>query len=93
VSPVYYSYTLAFQLESESQKVTIPTSADIRKWLPGDSLFDSTLYVPQDLRPGKYRVRVALLNPIDQKPAINLAVVGRQPDGWYLLGEVSVKSP
>ena len=43
------------------------------------------------LKPGAYRVRVAMLDPRTDQPAIKFAIEGRQPDGWYDLGEVSVE--
>jgi hypothetical protein len=64
---------------------------DVRKWLPGDSVYDGTLYVPAPLKSGDYRLRVALLDPRTQQPAVRLAIEGRQPDGWYDLGSVSVE--
>ena len=91
VSPVYYQYALAFQLHSETAQALIPTTADVRQWLPGDAVFDSTIYVPETLKPGKYRLRVALLDPRTQEPAIRLAIEGRQSDGWYDLGDVQIE--
>jgi hypothetical protein len=91
VSPVYYDYTLAFQIHSTDGSALLPTTVDVKQWLPGDAVFDSSLYVPDNLKPGKYRLRVALLQPRTQEPAIRLAIQGRQPDGWYDLGEVQVQ--
>jgi hypothetical protein len=36
-------------------------------------------------------VRVALLDPQTARPAIKLAIEGREEDGWYGLGEVRVE--
>jgi hypothetical protein len=91
VSPVYYSYTLAFQIKSEEGTATLVTPVDVKQWLPGDAVFDSTLYVPRTLKPGRYRIRVALLRPGTEEPAIQLAIQGRQSDGWYDLGEIRVE--
>ncbi len=91
VSPVYYPYTLALRLASEKVRVLIPTPADVRQWLPGDALFESSLYVPESLEPGGYRLGVALLDPRTGLPAIRLAIKGRLSDGWYDLGEIQVK--
>jgi hypothetical protein len=91
VSPVYYDYTLAFQIRSEETSVVLPTSADVKQWLPGDAIFDSTLYVPHTLKPGKYRFRTALLHPTTREPAIRLAIQGRQADGWYDLGDLQIQ--
>jgi hypothetical protein len=46
--------------------------------------------VPRQLAPGRYPLRVALLDPATRLPAIQLAIAGRQPDGWYQLGEIIV---
>ena len=91
VAPVYYDYELVLQLRSGSAQAYIPTRANVRDWLPGDAVYDDTLYAPVSLRPGTYRVRIALLDPLTNEPAIRLAIEGRQQDGWYDLGEVKVR--
>lgn len=91
VSPVYGDYTLAVELSSSDGSAVIKTSADVRKWLPGDAVFDGTLFVPQTLKPGQYHFRVGLLDPRTGLPAIQLAIEGRQPDGWYDLGTIEVQ--
>jgi hypothetical protein len=91
ISPVYYPYTLAIQLHSEQAGTILRTSADIRKWLPGDALFESTLYIPPDLKPGKFRLRIGILDPRTEIPAIKLAIQGRQSDGWYDMGDIQVE--
>jgi hypothetical protein len=90
VSPVYYPYVLTLQLVSEQGAVEIPTPADIRLWLPGDALFEGSLFIPESAPLGKCRVRIALLDPHTRKPAIRLAIEGRRDDGWYDVGEMEV---
>ena len=58
---------------------------------PGDAVFDGTLYVPETLKPGTYKLRVAMLDPRTETPAIQLAIEGRQPDGWYDLGPIAIQ--
>ena len=91
VAPVYREYWLAVELRSASGSAVIKLPVDVRKWLPGDAVSDGTLYVPEALKPGAYRFRVALLDPRTEQPAIKLAIEGRQPDGWYDLGEIVVQ--
>src|SRR4026209_1366944 len=86
VAPVYRSYTLALAIGD----TVIPLDADIRQWLPGDSVYENRIAVPSGVAPGRYPVRVALLDPASPKPAIRLAIEGRQPDGWYQVGEITV---
>jgi hypothetical protein len=54
-------------------------------------VFDGTLFVPYKLKPGEYHFRVGLLDPRTRLPAIQLAIEGRQPDGWYDLGTIQVR--
>lgn len=91
VAPVYRKYILAVQLYSPDDQAVIETPADVRKWLPGDAAFDGTLYVLERLKPGEYHFRVGLLDPRSGRPAIKLAIEGRQPDGWYDLGTIQVQ--
>jgi hypothetical protein len=87
VAPVYRNYVLGLAIGD----AVVPLEADVRQWLPGDSVYENTVPIPRDLKPGKYRLRVALLDPRTRMPAIRLAIVGRQDDGWYDMGEVSVE--
>ena len=91
VAPVYRNYVLAVELSSADGKAVIKTSADVRKWLPGDAVFDGSLFVPFRLKPGEYHFRVGLLDPRTERPAIKLAIEGRQPGGWYDLGTIQVQ--
>jgi hypothetical protein len=91
VAPVYREYTLAMELSGAAGKTVIKLPVDVRKWLPGDAVFDGNVYVPASLAPGSYRVLVALLDPRTEQPAIRLAIAGRQSDGWYDLGAIDLK--
>jgi hypothetical protein len=90
VTPVYREYTLALQFQSKDATEVVQLPVDVRKWLPGDAVFDGTVYAPRSLKPGSYHLRLALLDPRSGKPAINLAITGRGPDGWYSMGEIAV---
>jgi len=87
VAPVYANYKLAFAFGD----AVMPAAVNLRKWLPGHAVFDGSLYVPETLKPGKYRMRVAMLDPRTGLPAIKLAISGRQPDGWYDVGDIEVR--
>ncbi len=91
IAPVYREYRLALELRSAEGRAVIRLPADARKWLPGDAVFDGTAYVPDDLKPGSYRLRVGLLDPRTEQPAIRLAIPGRDPDGWYDMGPLVVE--
>jgi hypothetical protein len=79
------------ELRSASSSAEVRLPVDVRKWLPGDAVFDGTLYIPESLKPGSYRLRVALLDPRTGQPAIKLAIEGLQSDGWYDLAPIEVQ--
>jgi hypothetical protein len=91
VAPVYREFTLALKFQSENGSEEIPLSTEIKKWLPGDVVFDGSVYVPETLRPGTYRLRIALLDPRTRQPNIRLAIKGLGPDGWYDMGAIIVE--
>jgi Domain of unknown function (DUF4832) len=91
VAPPYRPYELAVELNSGEQSALIKLPVDVRKWLPGDAVFDGTVYIPSNLKPGAYKFRIALLDPRTETPALKLAVEGLQPDGWYDFGEIQVR--
>ena len=91
VAPVYRPYELALSLRSDNGSTKIKLPVDVRKWLPGDAVFDGTIYIPESLKPGTYRLRVALLDLRTGRPAIKLAIEGLQPDGWYDLALIEVQ--
>jgi len=87
VAPVYQSYSLALAIGD----TVVPLEADVTQWLPGDAVVEHSIAVPRALTPGRYPLRVALLDPVTRKPAIRLAIEGRQDDGWYTVGEIQVE--
>ena len=92
VAPAYTNYLLAVQLRSANGSAVINVPVDIRKWLPGDAVFDGSLFVPENLSAGTYDVRVAMLDPMTRKPAVRFAIAGRDSDGWYSQGQIHVTS-
>ncbi len=43
VAPVYREYWLAVQLHSPNGSAAVRVPADVRRWLPGDAVFDGTV--------------------------------------------------
>jgi hypothetical protein len=87
VAPPYGDFVLAFEIGG----VVTKTGADLRKWLPGDQIFDGNLYVPEAVKPGEHKLRVAVLDVRTGEAAVKLAIAGRQADGWYELGGIRVE--
>lgn len=92
VAPIYRDVRLALQFHSRLESVPISTSADPRRWLPGDAIYEERLDVPDHLNPGRYRLRLALVDPATGVPVVRLSILGREPDGWYDLGAIEVES-
>jgi hypothetical protein len=90
VAPLYQPFVLAFRLSSSANSAVLRTDVDLRKWLPGDAVFEDPLFVPANLAAGNYELSVGLLDRFTLRPAIRLAIEGRGPDGWYPLGNVHV---
>ena len=92
VAPVYQEFALAVELRSTKSASILRVPVDVRKWLPGDVVFDGTVYIPENLAEGTYGFRVAMLDPRTGQPAVRFAIEGRQDDGWYGMGSLLVRT-
>jgi len=92
VAPCYKNFALALRLKGNDHNEILVTSADIKQWLPGDSLFDSYVVIPSDMPLGKYELQIGIIDPITSEPVVKLAIEGREPDGWYALGQTIVQT-
>lgn len=90
VAPCYKDFTLAVRLLSDNQSIVLPTDAKIKEWLPGDNVYDHSLWVPADVSEGTYELQVAIVDRMKYEPRVKLAIEGRQDDGWYQLGQIEV---
>ena len=90
VAPFYYSWPLELSLSDSDSNILyrVTTSEDIRGWLPGKKNVQVSLHIPADLEPGNYTLCAAIINPDTGKPAIDLAIGGKRPDGRYSLDQV-----
>jgi len=91
VAPIYRKFTLALRLKGEKHSEVFYLDEDIRKWLPGDIVYDDAIFLSHDFLEGEYKIAIAMLDPHTLKPKIQLAIEGRATDGWYPLGKVSVR--
>lgn len=92
IAPVYSEYDLVVELRSAQKSTRIKVPVNVRKWLPGDAVYDGSVYIPETLAEGSYEVRIAMLDPRTGVPAIRFANEGRQEDGWYGMGTLTVKN-
>ncbi len=89
-APAYRKYPLALRLKNDQHSVVLVTNADVRSWLPGDSLSNNSVFVPRYLPDGDYKLEIALVDSATRQPEIKLAIAGRESDGWYPLGSVKL---
>ncbi|MFQ6035691.1 MAG: DUF4832 domain-containing protein [Sedimentisphaerales bacterium] len=92
VAPCYRKFPVALRLRNERKTEILVTDADIRTWLPGDNIYDDAVSVPSDMPKGQYDLQIAILDRFSDKPKVKLAIVGKQPDGWYTLGKIKVQN-
>jgi hypothetical protein len=101
VAPPYGKWQVKYRLQNSSSGTTVLTGNsvfDISKLQPtGTSFFASTdsFTVPAGTPAGTYNLSVGVVN---QQPGtnytlanMNLAITGRSGDGYYLLGQITVK--
>jgi hypothetical protein len=93
VAPSYRNDVLAVQLRdaSGSPVLTADTGIVVKAWLPG-SIYHATptVTLPAGLAPGTYTLAIGVVDPATRKPVVQLAIQGRDANGWYPLSTVSV---
>jgi len=91
VAPCYRDFALALRLVGKERTVVRLTDADVRSWLPGDSLYDDRVFLPRDLPEGVYELQVGIVDRQTREPRVRLAIEGRSADGWYPMGPITVE--
>ena len=91
VAPCYKDFTLAIRLKSDDFVSVLATDANIKEWMPGDIVYDNSVFIPHDMPAGTYDLQVSLVDRWKFEPRVNLAIEGREDDGWYQLGQINVK--
>ena len=67
------------------------TDADITTWLPGDNLYDDAVFVPLDMPSGIYQLQIGIVDLQSHEPRVNLAIKGKNKEGWYSVGKIEIK--
>ncbi|MGI6336072.1 MAG: DUF4832 domain-containing protein [Eubacteriales bacterium] len=87
VAPCYETLPLVLRLKNERRCYDLPTSADIRTWLPGIH----TVLLDQDvsgIEAGAYKLELGIVHPL---LPVFLATDAPSDDGFYVLGETVVE--
>ena len=90
VAPCYKDFKLAIRLKNKKNTETMITGADIRTWLPGDNIYDNSVFIPIDMPTGDYEIQVGLVDKESHEPKIKLAIEGKDAEGWYTIGNITV---
>jgi hypothetical protein len=93
----YIQYPLrVYLVDAEGKAVWSGEDAgfDPRGFVKGSTYpVSSTFTLPEDVPPGHYQLKIALVDPTTGEPAVQLAIEGRDSVGRYSLGEVTVDGP
>jgi hypothetical protein len=92
VALAYTNYPLVVQLHSANDSAVMNVPVDLRKWLPGDAVFDGSLFVPDTPTGRHLRLRALPCSILGQQTAVRFAIAGRDPDGFYSQGQIRVTS-
>jgi len=76
---------------NEKRSEVIITDADITAWLPGDNLYDDAVFIPIDMPAGTYQLQIGIVDRQSHTPKVNLAIEGRNEEGWYQIGIIEIK--
>lgn len=94
VAPPYRDYRVVVRLKSEESPAASPIVSimdnSIKGWLPGTLKTESYLRLPTLIPSGRYRLAVGVVDPLSNTPAVRLAIVGRDAEGWYPVSHVEI---
>jgi hypothetical protein len=90
VAPIYKKFLLAIRFTNEKRSKVFVTDADIKSWLPGDNLYNDAIFVPWDMPSGIYQLQIGIVDRQSHEPKVNLAIEGRDTEGWYSIGEIEI---
>jgi hypothetical protein len=86
---------VALRLKSEDQKeatlIVLVTDHSIRGWLPQTHNVHSLLRLPTSIPPGRYELAVGVVDPGTRVPAVRLAILGRDAEGWYPVSHARIE--
>jgi hypothetical protein len=91
VAPIYKKFLLAIRLKGETRSEVLITDANINSWFPGDNIYDDAVFVPWDLPTGEYQMQIGIVDIQSHEPKVNLAIAGKDPEGWYPLGKIEIR--
>lgn len=91
-APLYHPYDFVFRLRREgASDIMMPTGLDPRTWLPGDTVTEFTLGIPQGTPKGEYLLEAGLVTPGKTDAEIMMAMRAPESGKFYTLGTFAVE--
>ena len=90
VAPCYRQYPVVLRLVGEHASYTLGLDADIRSFLPGDTLWNGTVELPREMVPGYYRLLFGITDAARTKNVITMPIDGEREDGFTVLGKIHI---
>lgn len=91
-APFYFEWPAVLSLIDESGRVvnTLSLLRDVGAVLPGEMPIRFLMKIPDGLGKGSYRLGFAIVDPETGEPGIQMPMLEKTEDGWYLLGVVTL---
>jgi hypothetical protein len=90
VAPIYSPLPLIFRLKSEGTEYILKTGVDTRNWMPGDTLENIEIKLPDNIQSGEYTLEFKLGG--GKYPTIKFATdTTVSDDGYYYLTTVTIE--
>ncbi len=94
IAPFYFEWPLVLYIVADDNSIALEQIAadiDIRNWLPGLHVEDTSLVLPSDSATGSYEVKLAIHDPDTGEPGVLFANTGVDEEDRYLLGTLEIK--
>ncbi len=93
VAPFYFDWPLFLYLMDSNDNVLFKQNLniDIRKWFPGTHTIINQVIIPEGLPSGTYDVKLAIHDPIKDKPGVMFANTNRDFEGRYLVSRLKIQ--
>ena len=89
VAPLYNALPFTLRLENEKKQVVFDTEIDARKWMPGDTIENLEITLPEELPQGTYSLSYRLGG--GNLPVVQFATdTSCSEDGFYYLTDIVI---
>jgi hypothetical protein len=92
VAPFYFDWPMVLYLIDSEGNTALQKelNVDIREWLPGTHIVTVNLKIPDNTPVNIYNVKLAIHDPIKDKPGVMFANEGKDEQGRYLVGQLII---